>query len=259
MEIDGLKDFAESVLGNEDADKLRIRAGKNGRTTRTVNGLDAIDLNDYETDQSGLERAIRRGLEKALRGGKRPSWRVEALNAKGKALPGALTGREETRRVEPTPVPKANDLVDLDPVQMLYGMISPLVQSLTDSMKIMQDVVSTQGDTIADLGRQNWDKAQEAARLHGELERAKANGQIDLLRAQLGAGEDGMSEQEREGMALLEKFGERFLFGGAGGTGGLTKAELLKMIDRNPKQAVALMADKEVLAKIGELTRNVKD
>ncbi len=236
-EYPGLSDFAAQVLASDECDAVRVRVGKNGRSTTVVPGKGQVDPTDYN-QPSELARALRVVLQQAQHGGGRPAWLLEAMDEDGKAIKGLRCSGKKV----PFSMPKV-DAKGGGELAMLSNIVGPLVEAVVRSNESLRLTNESQAQTIAEMGRERWDRADRFAYLREELATTK-------LRAELGAG-GGLGAEEEAGFELMKEFVGAVRGGGAG----LTKDALIKAIEKNPKQAIKLMSDPDVHAKIEQVMK----
>lgn len=240
MRIDGLRDYCQHVLNSDEVVSVRVRVGANGRSTKTVHGQTPVQLEDYIDDASAVESVIKAQLRKAQMGDKNPAFRLEGVNAAGKAVSGyGFSGRRDNK----TSKPKATAAVSREQAQMdsKDAAISQLTEALVNVVDSLRLVSENQAQTIADMGRQRLEQAGAMGNLKAELARSQMEAQLAALAGQAG----GMGAEEEAGIALLSQFMEAVALKNGGGK--LTKELVLKAVKADPEKALELLADPEVM------------
>jgi len=240
----GIDDLAAAILDQELASTVRIRAGRTGREVRAVVGLDAIDVEDHNRPAS-LAREIRKLLKKALLGGKRPSWRVEALDSESKPLKGlGVSGRTSKAVTSTAMLPTVKPAADLaQAVSLVQGVMAPTMNTVVQLVESVRMIMEQQGETIQEMDRNRWQAQAKEAELRVALAVEQKERELDLVRS----GGSGLEPEEQAGLELVKQFMSL-----NSGKAVLSKEMLLRAMRENPEQAIALVTDEEVTSELAK-------
>jgi len=251
LSFDGIADLGAAVLASDDAVTVRVRAGRTGREVKAVVGFDPIQVSDYDRPSS-LVREIEKQLRKIQLGGKRPSWRAEALDEDGKPLKGlGVSGRTEAAPALELSTSSAKNPGDLaQAVALVQGVMAPTLQTVVQLVESVRMIMEQQGETIQEMDSNRWQAQAREGQLRVALAVAEKEREIDQMRQ----GATGLEPEEEAGLELVKQF-----MGLSAGKAVLTKDMLLKAMRENPEQAIALVTDSEVTAELAKFMASQKE